>query len=436
MSESLLDKIKTPTLDVYFDSAKGKYWVLTGNEYVPFNKDDVRVKLAKLGWSTRRGKFGEYSDVEMEINRIQEENAIHFVGEISGFGRGIFEYEGHKFLVPKSRKRLIPEKGSWETIRIIGIRVMGEEQFNYVLGWHQGAVKAVYEGDRRPGQLLVLAGPARCGKSFWQNRIITPLLGGSVARPLQYMMGTSAFNADLVSATHLMLEDEMSSTDIKSRRNFGANIKNYTVNTVQRIHPKGREAFYVPSLHRLTLSVNDEAENLSILPPLDESLMDKIMLIKCEDDFPFSTKYPGATEALEKQVAKELPCFIHYLLHEHVIEETLRSERFCVSTFMHPDLVEKVDGLSPEMELHEMIQSAYFADKTKASEVKTTAAEIQMQLEGYPGMEHRARRLLSFSTACGVYLGRLALRARTKRFYERAAGLHGSRPWFIRRHED
>ena len=153
------------------------------------------------------------------------------------------------------------------------------DQLPHVFGWLKVAYESLASGRNRPGQALALAGPPASGKSLAQN-LFTEILGGRAAKPYRYMSGGTDFNGDLFACEHLMIEDDIGTTDIRSRRNFGTRIKEFTVNQVQSCHPKQRPAISLTPFWRLSISLNEEPENLLILPPFDESLRDKIILLK------------------------------------------------------------------------------------------------------------------------------------------------------------
>ena len=94
----------------------------------------------------------------------------------------------------------------------------------------------------------MLAGPRDCGKSLLQS-LLTILFGGRSAKPYRYMTGETSFNADLFGAEHLVIEDEQPNTDIRARRNFGAQIKEFTSNPMQSCHGKFREAVGLGQTH-------------------------------------------------------------------------------------------------------------------------------------------------------------------------------------------
>ena len=93
-------------------------------------------------------------------------------------------------------------------------------------------------------------------------------MGGRTGRPFSYMSGKTDFNSELFGAEHLVIADENSNRDMNSRRLFGSRIKDYTVNTSMHCHGKFREALTLTPCQRLTISLNDEDDNLLILENL------------------------------------------------------------------------------------------------------------------------------------------------------------------------
>jgi hypothetical protein len=68
-----------------------------------------------------------------------------------------------------------------------------------------------------------------------------------------------------------MIADEVPFQDLASRRVFGSKIKDIAVNSIQTCHGKFVNAIHLMPCWRLTISLNDEDENLLMLPPLDAS---------------------------------------------------------------------------------------------------------------------------------------------------------------------
>jgi len=420
--------------EVYFDfNRRGSYWTRNAHGgWIMMNETQVSRKLRASGVSRNRPDGCQVSPLDERLLDIQERFDVHYAGPLAGYRAGIYTVGEKRILVTESPRLVPPVQGDWPILAklIAGLLVDGDcDQRPYFYGWLKVAVEALAKGGIRPGQTLALCGPKDCGKSLLQN-LLTVLLGGRSAKPYQFMAGQTTFNADLFEAEHLQIEDDQSSTDIRARRNFGTSIKALCVNDTQRLHDKGRRAFNgLRPFWRVTITVNDEPENLMVLPPLDDSLEDKLMLLRAfRRPMPMPTDSNEERDAFMATLRGELPAFVHFLM-TWVIPEELRSNRFGVTHYHHPELVEAIDSLAPEQKLLLLLDGELFTTPA-AGPWHGTAAELEMRLTGMDSRcAHEARKLLSWSTACGVYLGRLA-----KRMKERIEYTHNpdSRKWTIR----
>jgi uncharacterized protein DUF5906 len=266
-----------------------------------------------------------------------------------------------------------------------------------------------------------------CGKSLLQN-LITEILGGRSAKPHRYMMGQTDFNGDLVRAEHLMIEDEPASTDLRSRRDFGSRIKEITANVMQSCHPKHRDAITLDPFWRLTISVNDEPENLMVLPPLDDSLEDKLIILKTyQQAMPMPSETDEERRAFMEALRSELPAFVAFLF-AWSIPKDFTCQRFGIKAYQHPEILQALGALTPEAQLLNLIDLELF-NSVAPSAWEGTAAELQRELtRDGSTVKREAQQLLNWSTACGVYLGRLQ-RLCPQRFQPERT--NASRRWII-----
>ena len=136
--------------------------------------------------------------------------------------------------------------------------------------------------------------------------------------------------------------------------------KNITVNDWQRCHAKNRVAISLAPFWRLTVAVNDEPENLMVLPPIDESIEDKIIILRASR---FQMPMPTATieqrKAFWQKLVDELPAFLAFLF-QWEIPSKLVSARFDVTHFHHPDILQAIDNLAPESRLLRLIDEELF----------------------------------------------------------------------------
>ena len=122
---------------------------------------------------------------------------------------------------------------------------------------------------------------------------------------------------------------------------------------------------------------------------------------------PMPTDAPEEREAFTRTLTAELPAFVHWLLAWEIPAE-LRSPRFGITHFHHPEIVAALNDLAPEKRLLQLVDMEIFADGAPEA-WEGTAAELEARLtRDGSGCAREVRRLLNFPNACGSYLARLA----------------------------
>lgn len=393
-------------LDAYYDQTTMKFFVAKANgEWVRSTKELLELRLRSNGYNRLSVGTNSLTLLENELMRIQLEMDVHFAGPLAGFDMGVYDVCGRRILVTNSPKIIRPERGKWETLaRFLSDLLRNEE--DYFHAWIKCALDARDSGPPfRPGQVLAIAGPAGCGKSLLQD-VITEILGGRSEKPYRYLIGDSKFNAELLGAEHLLIEDEAASTDLRSRRAFGANLKNITVNQVQSYHQKNKTALSLTPFWRVSITLNEEPEHLMVLPPIDDSLKDKIFLLRARPSrFPFRADNLEARKKFRDKLSAELPAYLFYLDHWAIPQE-FQDQRYGVRAFQDPELMAELDELAPEFKLLALIEGAKL-DAGLGVVWEGSAAALEQELRrAYRGGE--VDRLLSYANACGTYLARLA----------------------------
>jgi hypothetical protein len=380
----------------------------SGERFLPLDTGQARLHLRKAGLFSGKSEDG-LNECERAFVAAQIERHVDHAGPLAGHKVGPFRTTSdYRVLVTSQCRPPEAKKGATPyTDRFFS--EMFADQTPYVLGWLKCARESLLASDFRPGQLFVLAGPSNCGKSLFQS-IVSEWLGGRAAKPYRYFVGETAFNADLAAAEHLLIEDENASTDIRTRRNFGGRIKEFAVCKELSIHAKGRQAVTLPTFRRMTLSVNNEPENLMILPPLDASLEDKISLFKCSP----ATLSESREENWER-FTRELPGLAWSLEHWR-IPEAMKCPRFGVKAWHHPELADALSDLSPERRLLNLLDQVLF--KTDGEPWTGTSEELEGKLR-QSAFGFAADRLLYFPGAAGTYLGRLVKTERVLKTQER-----------------
>ena len=394
----------------YFDVGRNCYWICDDRGgWIPLNETQFKRMLRHGGVSPKVLEGAYVSLLDLHLIDIQRKADVHYAGALAGYSAGVYEMGERRILVTESPRIIEPKSGQWSILNAVIDGLLNDPQVDqrpYLYGWLKIGYETLRAGERRPGQALVLTGVHDCGKSLMQN-LITIILGGRAARPYQFMSGLTPFNSDLFEAEHLMIEDEQASTDIRARRNFGAQLKNITVVDWQRCHAKNRVAISLSPFWRLSVTVNDEPENLMVLPPIDDSIEDKLIILRASKfPMPMRTATLEQRKVFWQRLIDELPAFLDFLLQWEIPRELI-SERFGIRHFHHPDILQAINNLAPEYRLLRLIEDELFLPgETDAWE--GSAEQLERRLSGDQSTcRNEARKLFTFNTACGVYLARL-----------------------------
>ena len=415
------------TLDAYFDPDSQTYY--RRNEDGDYQKaaiGSIGRYLRKLGFSSKMSEGQTLSPKDRAIEYIETQCKVDYAGSLAGQSVGFHEIRGRKILVTDSPRLIEPKPGKWETLRTVFEGLLGEEQAAHFFAWLKFAIESLRAEELRGGQAIVIAGPAGCGKSLCQA-IITQLLGGREAKPFAAMTGKTDFNSELFGAEHLMIEDEAASADPRVRKTFGHEIKKVTANKGERCHKKNREAFMLFPFWRLSITLNDDAGSLQVLPQFEDAIRDKVTLFKAKPfRMPVDTSRADGEDLLWRALMNELPAFVFYLLNEFEIPAEWIDSRFGVVAYHNPDLLEMIDSTSDEYKLLELIDGAddlFPLDSMDPWEGR--AAELEEKLIARYGVT--ARRLFSYNSACGQLLA--LLKSKTSRVTSRV--LEGHTVWAV-----
>ncbi len=394
-------------IPIWFFPQNEKYYVENElQEYVPYTKTTLKLILKSFGLRGRAHDDELLSPIDSLIADVSYTKSVAYAGRLAGIRRGCYQMNGKRVLVTADPTIIEGKKGQTPLIESVVKQLfqIGEvDQRPRIYGWLKMARKAMLEGFPMPGQALVLAGPRNAGKNLFQD-IITEMLGGRAEKPYRYMVGRSEFNGDLFGAEHLCIADEVPFYDMPSRRVFGSKIKDICVNSLQSCHGKHKEALTLFPLWRLSISVNDEAENLVMLPPLEESIEDKIMLLKVSRAImPMPSDSPQHRMEFWDAVRAEIPSFIHFV-ENYEIPEELKESRFGIQAFQHPELVEVLKEMTHENRLMELMQIIVIPEN---GVWKGTLEQLETQLLEDSTYKRQLEKLLYYPTALMTYMRRL-----------------------------
>lgn len=444
-----MSNAKLPSVELFFDVRDSSYWFRLNGRYVQLGKSDLAMHLRTMGYGEDYVTTGNGAlrQIDLPFYHAMQERIIDYAGSLAGHEVGTFrDGAGRCYLITDQARGVfddMPKKFDEPKFFISFVEeLLPEDQSQYFFYWLAIALMSLRRGDFRPGQAVVLAGPSQCGKSLLQS-VITEILGGRSANPFRYMMEVTQFNQDLCQAEHWQIEDPASTTDLRTRRIFGCKLKECTVNRDFSIHKKGKDALSLPIFRRVTISVNDEPENLAVVPPMDASIEDKIFLFKCNPVKEAFAKFRGADtgalrgfeqmageldrKAVWLAITKELPGIRAWLFKNfRTVPKDLRDDRFGIKAWHHPDLMAELSNMAPEVRLLGLIDHICF-DENNPTPWTGKAIDLEQQLKNSAfGFEYE--RLCRWAGACPAYLGKLA-KSQRERVSQRK--VHGYTQWTI-----
>lgn len=390
----------------YFDSLTGSYYAQNGHgEYQRWDKDTLKLLLRRNAFSTTHKYEDGLTYLEGELLRITQESSVHYAGPLGGYEPGEYEIFTSRILVTRGPKLLTPKEGKCETISNFLTVLLGDQR-QYFYAWLKTALVSLRRGPPwLPGQLLAVAGPPGCGKSVLQS-LVTPLLGGRVSSPYTYLSSGTNFNAEIYGAEHGLIGDVNHAVDPRARRNFGAAIKKLVAEPVHYLHAKGKTPVTMTPFLRLTLSLNDNPAALHILPSFDSDVAGKVMLLRARTDGKRIVDTDGETwQKFYNRMLSELPAFVHRLMRWQ-IPDKIKDERYSVVSFHDPELIEKVNELSEEDKLLDLIDTYILIDEFK-DHWAGTSTELEREL-GERMSKSGGCNLFRYSSHCGQLLETLS----------------------------
>ncbi len=316
---------------------------------------------------------------------------------LAGYRAGVRELsDGRRVVIRMSPRLVEPVAGEWPTIKaLIEDRLsLGQgdvDQSVYFHAWCKIGYESLMYGEPgsyKPGHAMVLAGPVGCGKSRLQVNIITPLLGGRKADPTAFLMGDDSFNADMMGAEHLMMEELLTSSwSAADRVNLSESIKRIVANESKRMRLMRTDPLTVDPFWRFSLSMNNDPDKMRAFPMLTPDFRDKVIMLEvAKRPLPMPTRSAAEQKAFNDQVRKELPAYAHWLLNEFQIPEAMLkadgedATRFGFASFQHPRLAEQLFDDTPAAQLLRLIDAAEFQTATKLPQIPKKLWELSHPL--------------------------------------------------------
>ena len=385
--------------------------------YSPDN-DKLWMKDARGAYvSYRKGAVSSRLDHEYGLSpkdtgallaQTYKGNVVDLVTPIGGLKMGMHTISGNKVLVPKEQRRIEPIKGDWEVIRKFMVGMLGEEQFEWYMGWLQTWLVAYYNYKFVPGQVLICVGETGSGKTLLKSMHNHIFDGGG--QPLNYMTGKTPFNGELCGLCSLHIDDKLNDLGPQGKKKLKAECKELAVAGEWRFEFKNKTAFSASPVQRLAIFFNYTEDSVSVMPDIDESTRNKISILDCKrKKMPMPTRTQADKDAFWNQIVSEMPAFLYHIMEEHVITEEFadtKEERMGVRGYHNEKALNFVEAYSNEgKRLHAIIE---VLRKDNGKSWEGSASELvkilKEEAKDYKSTPTSIGRFLNQRIACGSKL--------------------------------
>lgn len=366
-------------LDYYYHS-KNRQFMTRDNidSWISLDRTSLRSHLAEKGFRETKAEGEAAAPLDLVINSIQlDKNVEAVVPGASGRHAGVYEENGHRIIVTKSPTFIKPRRGQWPTIDAFLSGLLGHDpgQLPVFYGWMQHAVRCLRNGGRRqalwaPAQMLHIIGPPNAGKTLLLQDILKPCFANRVASadPL-FKKIPDMHNPDTFACELLFLDDSpVLETNYSFRQEFGERIKSHIVGIGGGMRDMHQGRINIRPWWRFVRLMNMEPSTLATLPPLDEGVEDKLILLRGGDmqDGPLGSemRLPAWYERVKRRIEQELPAFIHFILHEFEVPNAYKDPkaRFPVVSYKERELMIDINEGSVEANILHRIDSDARAD--------------------------------------------------------------------------
>ena len=407
---------------IYY-SGKGGFAIEHDGAFIPLpNESQVRQHLSMAGVDKNL--------MAKILCEIRMKNYVSYIGPVAGIKSGLhFAPDSNiNFLVTVPPKIIQGVAGEWPFISRFFDEFVGTgEQRDAVISWIRQARRNVISAERRPLPAAIFVGPPNCGKTFILD-LIRQCLGGRSAAAFKALTGRSEFNGDVIGSELLVVDDEIAHSDHKARTSFAQSIKRDLYAGTFRVRKLYSEALVLRPVHALAIAVNNEAQNLQVLPTVDNDTRAKLSFFACS-----AAELGGITDRKEikRRVESELPAFVHYLdSTDH--PKKLQNDRTQVAAWHSLEVLESLGAISAEERFRELLQqTTVIEDAMKYSRGgwQGTAADLESELMLQQNTARAASKLLYWDGACGAHLGKLQ---RSGRADISSKIVNGTTRWTIR----
>ena len=376
----------------YYDGKE--YWTQKSptEKWMSMNVTEAHRRLRDAKCSPRVPKGSYSSEVDKVTIYIQDNRSVAAAVPMIFQKETLVNYNGNTYLNTSLKKAMDPaDSGDPKDFPWIYDFIMnafdgdqdGIPAREYFIGWFKRFWLTSYQGDLQPGQSIILAGEAHVGKSFIAKWLIGEAVGGSFDAE-DLLLSRTKFNKAGAENALWRCDDIISKGDQETKQLLAASLKAMASKPTVLYQPKFVDVTELPFKGRVFLSCNVDPESLKILPYLDGTIKDKLMLFRIAAGY--QPHFFNTNSENEGRVLTELPFFLRWLMNYQVNPGVIdpKNPRFDIKSFHHKTLVDEANSEQPESLMAEIIHRVMIMKRgefKKGEVCKMGATEFAQAIE-------------------------------------------------------
>lgn len=333
-------RIGSAVRDIFYDG-KNYFERLSNGDYFARNRKDVEIVLkTRHRLSSKTPKGATSSEIEDAYNTILNEKLVHGALPFVYDKRVIVPFQGKRYLNLSTRKVCEPSADPqvWDAnFPFMGgllHGILGDEQLPYWLAWASRFYKACYKGEPNQGHAVFLIGDTGLGKTMINENVLDVLFNGTASCGRFLMGEDNGFNSHLFDYGLWTCDDRVPASDRKKHQHYTSTVKSIVANGVFNIEEKYMKTGQLVWNGRLSVTANHTTEDIRMIPELNVSMRDKILLFKAKKH---SIKF-GDRKANRETCEREAPFLARYLMDYKIPTELEFDQRFGFKSYIHKGL--------------------------------------------------------------------------------------------------
>lgn len=397
IEEDRARRIADACKDIYHDGRNYFIPRPDGRGFWPERLDVLRRHLLASGLSPDRRRGTKSSEIDTALSFIEGNRRVAGAAPLLYRPPGLITIGAEQYLNCSTVKVLQPasaEKVAWGpdngfpfTFRWFNDMFRNEKQVTHFLSWWAVFYRGALAQRPTQGQASFLCGGPGVGKTLLAFKHFGYIMGGAVDAA-SYLMGGDTFGGELYYEPVWAVDDQIMASDQILLRKFTSFLKKSVANPTQSMHEKYRQKVKVEWVGRILVPSNLDAWAQTVLPALEDSIIDKVNFYRLADSLPLHY-FP---KDVEQVLIQEAPYFAACLRDFQIPEHLLGSSRFTIHPYQDESLVESAYHNSGSAGHQEIIvefleQLSRVDEKVLVDGWSGTATQLLCAIRSFPSLE-------------------------------------------------